>query len=118
MVRPGQGSLDYADHWLWYFWIRYVVQRYRTVIFLILFSVGTMTTLSVPTFPTVPLGPSELMSQFYSIPIQLYLVDTFKYAASALAAASVCSILSRWNKSLTQQTGLPFLTRVRIPFVW
>lgn len=33
----------------------------------------------------------------YSLPIQLYLVDTFTYAASALAAAAVSSVFSAFT---------------------
>jgi hypothetical protein len=40
---------------------------------------------------TLPYELNDNPSPPRSLPIQLYLVDTFTYAASALAAASVCS---------------------------
>ena len=51
-----------------------------------IFGFGMMTTLYV--LPSSS-PSSPLTKLLYSLPIQLYLVDTFTYAASALAAASV-----------------------------
>ena len=67
----------------------------------------------------------SLTPSFYSLPLQLYLVDAFTYAASALSAAAVSWVV--YIESLPYScrigsdaiyVGFPVLPRIRIPAFW
>lgn len=70
MVSGGKASLDHAYNWNWDFRLR----AYDVFV-------------SFCFHQRLPLNLTQL--NIYSLPIQLYLVDSFTYAASALSAASV-----------------------------
>lgn len=54
-----------------------------------------------------------------SLPIQLYLVDTFAFAASALSAASVSRLSFIFIHSYANVfPGLPLIARIRFPAIW
>ena len=75
MVGRGEDTLDHAHYWHRYLWFWNdddVVRPLRRAF-------GPILTLS--TF--------SLLCLHFSLPIHLYLVDSFSYAASALSAASV-----------------------------
>jgi len=75
LVCAGENTLDHANYWYWVVWLRHdgrLVSSHPVDLHLVLFSKSR-----------------SLTPSFYSLPLQLYLVDAFTYAASALSAAAV-----------------------------
>ena len=78
LVSKARHSLDNAYHWLRHIWVR------------------DDDNFVSPSVSLRELGGPDVT---LSLPIQLYLVDTFTFAASALAAASVRSVISHMPAS-------------------
>ena len=65
-------------------------------------------------------GSLSQLTPLHSLPIQLYLVDAFTFAASAISAAAVCQLflLRRCSLKMSPWAVFPFPVWIWVPSLW